>query len=47
MGFPLNSLENGIFTSTGHMPLRETEVSTVFAASSVHPDGLHLYSLGV
>lgn len=47
MGFPLNSMETGIFTSTGHMALRETKVSTVRAASSVHPDGLHLYSLGV
>lgn len=47
MGFPLISMETGIFTSTGHMPLREIKVSTVFAASSVNPSGLHLYSLGV
>ncbi|ELK04198.1 Receptor-type tyrosine-protein phosphatase T [Pteropus alecto] len=47
MGFPLNSTETDIFTSTGHMTLHETKVSTLFAASAVNPNGLHVYSLGV
>lgn len=36
-----------MFTSMGHMILHECQVSTLFAASSVNPNGLHLYSLGV
>lgn len=47
MGFPLSSTEIEILTSTGHMTLHETKVSTLFAASAVNPVGLHVYSLGV
>lgn len=47
MGFPLDSRKTDIITSTGHMILHETKVSTLFAAFSVNPNGLHLYSLGV